>query len=436
MSNSTISTPTLSRRSSFNTREPLTRTLQPINVSSIKVLLLEGINQKAVNRLKSTGFQVESLTKSLSEEELIEKIKDVHAVGIRSKTQLNKNVLEHADKLIVIGCFCIGTNQVDLEFAASKGISVFNSPFSNSRSVAELVIAEIIMLARQLGERVKEMSQGIWNKVSQNCNEIRGKVLGIIGYGHIGTQLSVIAESLGMRVIWYDIQPVMPLGMSRSMRSMEDVLVQSDFVSIHIPETHETINMISGPQLALMKPTAFLINASRGTVVDIPALAAALKEKRIAGAAVDVFPVEPFKNGKYFESELINCPNVIMTPHIGGSTDEAQSMIGDEVAAAIIKFINAGTSSNAVNFPECDLRAIPFSDKKTFRLVNVHQNVPGVLGQINSVLSGWNVEKQVSDSRGDIAYFIADIRVEDTHQIDSIYSQISSISENIITRAL
>ncbi|PVV00102.1 hypothetical protein BB559_000114 [Furculomyces boomerangus] len=426
----------VSRRASFNTHEPNTRNLQPVNYGSIKVLLLEGISDSAVSIVKNAGYQVESISKGLSESELIEKIRDVHAIGIRSKTNLTKKVLENAEKLITIGCFCIGTNQVDLEFAASRGISVFNSPFSNSRSVAELVIGEIIMLSRQLGDRSKEMSEGVWNKMSNNCREIRGKTLGIIGYGHIGTQLSVIAESLGMRVVWYDVLPVMPLGMSRSMNTLEEVLSRSDFVTLHVPETSETINMISETQINQMKKGAYLINASRGTIVDIPALAAALRSGHLSGAAVDVFPVEPFKNGKYFESELIGCPNVILTPHIGGSTEEAQKMIGVEVSNAIVSFINKGTSLNAVNFPECDLKSISITDKTTLRIVNVHNNVPGVLQQINYILSPFNVNKQVSDSRGDIAYFMADITLHNTHEINDIYAKISNINENIITRVL
>ncbi|PVU92096.1 hypothetical protein BB561_004047 [Smittium simulii] len=437
MSTSGQQTPTIkSRRSSFNSREPLTRRLQPVNTGSIKVLLLEGISQKAVSIIESAGYQIETIARSLSEQELIEKIKDVHAIGIRSKTKLTKAVLEHAEKLIVIGCFCIGTNQVDLDFATEKGIAVFNSPFSNSRSVAELVIAEIIALSRKLGDNIKETSQGIWNKAAKNCHEIRGKVLGIIGYGHIGTQLSVIAESLGMRVIWYDVLPVMPLGTSRSVDSLNSLLEISDFVSIHVPETPDTINMIKEAQISRMKKGAMLINASRGTVVDIPALANALNSGHLGGAAVDVFPVEPFKNGKFFESELIGCPNTILTPHIGGSTEEAQSMIGVEVSNAVVNFINLGTSSNAVNFPECDLKALPITDIKTLRIVNIHQNVPGVLLQINSIIGKYNVTKQVSDSRGDVAYFMADITLDDSEAIDRIYKDIIGMSENIMTRVL
>ncbi|KAJ2501748.1 D-3-phosphoglycerate dehydrogenase 2, partial [Coemansia sp. RSA 2049] len=306
----------ISRRDSFNIRDTHTRNLKPFNSGDIKILLLENISQKAVDILKKAGYQVEHHAKALDKETLIEKIKDVHAVGI--------------SKLLTIGCFCIGTNQVNLNYAASRGICVFNSPFSNSRSVAELVIAEIILLSRQLGDRSREMHDGVWNKVSKGCYEIRGKTLGIVGYGHIGTQLGVLAESLGMHVIWYDILPLMSIGMSRSAESLNEVLGEADFVSLHVPETPETKNMIGETELSIMKKGSYLINASRGTVVDIDALAAALSSGHIAGAAVDVYPKEPLANGPGFESPLRNCPNTLLTPHIGGSTEEAQRMIGVE----------------------------------------------------------------------------------------------------------
>ncbi|KAJ2346892.1 D-3-phosphoglycerate dehydrogenase 2 [Coemansia sp. RSA 2671] len=426
----------ISRRDSFNTRDTRTRDLKPFHSGDIKILLLENVSAMAVDILKKAGYQVEFHTKALDKDALIEKIKDVHAVGLRSKTKLTEEVLSHANKLLTIGCFCIGTNQVDLSYAASRGICVFNSPFSNSRSVAELIIAEVILLARQLGDRSREMHNGVWNKVSKSCYEIRGKTLGIIGYGHIGTQLGVLAESLGMHVIWYDILPVMPIGMSRAAASLEEVLTEADFVSCHVPETPETKNMIGKRELALMKSGSYLINASRGTVVDIDALAAALNSGHLAGAAVDVYPSEPLANGPGFESPLRNCPNTLLTPHIGGSTEEAQRMIGVEVATSIVKYINSGASVNAVNFAECDLRAIPSTDLTTVRIVNVHQNVPGVLRQINNILADYNVNKQISDSKGDVAYFMADVTVNDPKEINTIYEQVTAIQENIITRVL
>ncbi|KAJ1945776.1 D-3-phosphoglycerate dehydrogenase 2, partial [Linderina macrospora] len=315
-------------------------------------------------------------------------------------------------------------------------ISVFNSPFSNSRSVAELVIAEIILLARQLGDRSREMHDGVWNKVSKKCYEIRGKTLGIVGYGHIGTQLGVLAESLGMNVLWFDILPVMPIGMSRNTDTLDELLGEADFVSLHVPETPETKNMIGARELALMKQGSYLINASRGTVVDIQALSEALNSGHLGGAAVDVYPSEPLANGPGFDSPLRNCPNTLLTPHIGGSTEEAQRMIGVEVATAITKYINTGATVNAVNFAECDLRAIPSTDLATVRIVNVHQNVPGVLRQINNILADYNVNKQISDSKGDVAYFMADVTVNDQKEISTIYEEISGINENIITRVL
>ncbi|KAJ2615753.1 D-3-phosphoglycerate dehydrogenase 2 [Coemansia sp. RSA 1365] len=431
-----IKSVSISRRDSFNARDPHTRDLKPFHSGSIKILLLENVSPTAVDILKKAGYQVDFHTKALDKATLIEKIKDVHAIGIRSKTKLTEEVLSHANKLIAIGCFCIGTNQVDLNFAASRGICVFNSPFSNSRSVAELVIAEIILLSRQLGDRSREMHDGVWNKVSKNCYEIRGKTLGIVGYGHIGTQLGVLAESLGMHVIWYDVLPLMPIGMSRAAETLHEVLAEADFVSLHVPETPETKYMIGERELASMKKGSYLINASRGTVVAIEALAAALKSGHLAGAAVDVYPTEPLSNGPGFESLLRNCPNTLLTPHIGGSTEEAQRMIGVEVAAALTKFINSGTSINAVNFAECDLRAIPSTDMTTVRIVNVHQNVPGVLRQINNILADYNVNKQISDSKGDVAYFMADVTVDNPKEINTIYEHITAISENIITRVL
>ncbi|KAF8925200.1 D-3-phosphoglycerate dehydrogenase 2 [Dissophora ornata] len=409
--------------------------LRPFNTANIKILLLENVNETAVNTLRSQGYQVETHAKALAEDVLIEKIRDVHCVGIRSKTKLTKKILDAAEKLGVIGCFCIGTNQVDLEHASQKGIAVFNSPFSNSRSVAELVIAEIVLLSRQLGSRNIEMHQGIWSKVSANCFEIRGKTLGIIGYGHIGSQLSVLAESMGMRVFFHDVVPLMPLGTSKQVASLDELLEMSDFVTLHVPETEETKNMIGERELNKMKQGSFLINASRGTIVQIPALARALRSGHLGGAAVDVFPKEPAANGKFFESELVGCPNTLLTPHIGGSTEEAQSMIGVEVSQALVKFINNGTSIGAVNFPEVDLRAIR-DEENSIRLCYTHSNVPGVLRQITNILADHNVDKQFSDSKGKIAYLMADISDVTPEQIQDIYRRVSETPTNIVTRIL
>lgn len=305
----------------------------------------------------------------------MEKIKDVHIVGIRSKTQVAKRVLENASKLLAVGCFCIGTDQVDLEAAERLGIPVFNSPFANTRSVAELIIAEVVCLSRKLFDVSKGCHEGRWLKSAVGCHEIRGKTLGIIGYGHIGSQLSVLAESQGMNVIFYDIIPVLPLGNSTPCKSLEEVLSNADFVTLHVPKSPQTANMIGEKEIKLMKKGAYLLNASRGTVVDLQALANALHSGHLAGAAIDVYPKEPKANGVGFETPLQNCPNTILTPHIGGSTEEAQQMIGEEVATALIKLVKSGSTVNAVNFPNLE---VPFTPS-SHRILNVHKNVPGVL---------------------------------------------------------
>ncbi|KAJ1561785.1 hypothetical protein HK096_003331, partial [Nowakowskiella sp. JEL0078] len=352
-----------------------TKNLKPFNTNEIKILLLEGPSQNAVKILMSAGYQVEYYAKSLPKDQLIEKIKDFHVVGIRSKTLLTEEVLSQAKNLVVIGCFCIGTNQVDLKYASSR---VFNSPFSNSRSVAELVIALSIGLARNIGDLNTLMHDGKYTKRSDNSHEVRGKKLGIVGYGHIGSQLSVLADSLGMSVFFFDILKINALGTAIQLPTLEKLLETCDFITLHVPELPSTKNMIGEKEISMMKKGSFLINASRGTIVDIPALAAALKSGHLAGASVDVYPSEPFGNGKNFTTELQGCPNTILSPHIGGSTEEAQSSIGVEVANALVKYINNGTTLGAVNFPEIDLR-MPNEGTKTIRILNIHQNVPGVL---------------------------------------------------------
>jgi D-3-phosphoglycerate dehydrogenase / 2-oxoglutarate reductase len=334
-------------------------------------------------------------------------------------------------------------NQVDLVTAAKSGIPVFNSPFSNSRSVAELVISEIIALARQYFERGFEMRQGIWNKQSKGCWEIRGKTLGIVGYGHIGSQLSVLAEAFGMRVLFYDVINIMPLGTARQVESLSSLLSQSDFVTLHVPELPETRNMISVAQLAQMKKGSYLLNNARGSVVDIPALIKAMQSGHIAGAALDVYPHEPGANGAPFDgqlnswaSELQALKNVILTPHIGGSTEEAQTMIGEEVSGALTRYLDFGATYGAVNFPEVDLRAITTEQPDHIRICHVHVNQPGVLKQVNEVLSPYNVEKQYSDSKGDVAYLMADIADVSPHDINRLREMISKTNANILTRLL
>ncbi|GME99585.1 unnamed protein product [Ambrosiozyma monospora] len=361
----------------------------------------------------------------------------------RNKTKLTRNVLKHAKNLVVIGCFCIGTNQVDLEFAADQGVAVFNSPFSNSRSVAEMTIAEIITLSRQMGDRSIELHNGIWNKVSARCWEIRGKTLGIIGYGHIGSQLSVLAEAFGMNVLYYDILMIMALGTAKQVSTLEELLNKSDFVSLHVPETPETKMMFGTPQFAAMKDGSYLINNSRGSVVDIPALIDALKLGKLAGAAIDVYPQEPAKNGPFFNnqlntwtSELQSLKNIILTPHIGGSTEEAQSAIGIEVGTALTSYINEGISTGAVNFPEVSLRGLDLDQDNAVRVLYIHQNVPGVLKTVNNILSDHNIEKQFSDSRGDVAYLMADISGVTSEDIKSLYEELNATQYKIAVRLL
>ncbi|GAM19831.1 hypothetical protein SAMD00019534_030060 [Acytostelium subglobosum LB1] len=395
----------------------------------IKILLLENIHTAAIQTFKNQGFSIESLGSALSEEQLMEKIKDVHVVGLRSKTKLTAKVLAEAKRLMAIGCFCIGTDQVDLAYAESKGIPVFNSPFCNSRSVAELMIAEIIILSRKLGDRSSEMHTKVWRKESKDCHEIRGKTLGIIGYGHIGSQLSVLAEAMGMNVQYYDTSRKLPLGNSKSVHDMKTLLETSKYVSLHVPDTELTRNMISTDELNMMKKDSYLLNASRGKVVDIDALAKALKEGRIAGAAVDVYPWEPEANCKDWENVLQGCPNTILTPHIGGSTEEAQEAIGAEVSDLITNFINHGGSEGSVNFPEI---SIPVS-QETHRILNIHQNRPGVLRDINNILSEFNVSSQILSTTKQIGYIIADV---DKAASKEIKKKISELPHSIKTRVL
>lgn len=366
----------------------LAQRLKPFNTKEIKVLLLENVNVAGIEILKKQGYQVEALKASLPEDQLIEKIRDVQVVGIRSKTKLTRKVLDEAKNLIVIGCFCIGTNQVDLQTAAEKGIAVFNSPFSNSRSVAELVISEIVALARELTDRSMELHNGVWNKVSKGCWEVRGKTLGIVGYGHIGSQLSVLAESMGMHVIYYDVVTMMGLGTAHQVETLDELLEQADFVSLHVPATADTKNLIGAPQFEKMKKGSYLINNARGTVVDIPALIEASRSGKLAGAAIDVFPHEPAGNGDYFTNDLnswtkdlVGLKNIILTPHIGGSTEEAQSAIGVEVATALVRYVNEGATLGAVNMPEVNLRGLSLEEQNCMRVIYIHKNVPGVLRQ-------------------------------------------------------
>ncbi|WFD29748.1 hypothetical protein MSPP1_000759 [Malassezia sp. CBS 17886] len=421
-----------------STRAP--RVLQPFGTEEIRILLLENVSQGAANLLRQQGYQVDFQTGAWSEEELVAKIGEYHAVGIRSKTRLTKRVFQAAHNLLVVGCFCIGTNQVDLDAASRSGIAVFNSPFANSRSVAELVIGEMVCLSRQLADRAMEMRQGTWNKVSKQCFEVRGKLLGIVGYGHIGSQLSVLAESMGMHVVYYDVLPLMPLGSARQADTLDELLAEADFVSLHVPELPETRGMIGAAELAKMKEGAYLLNNSRGSVVDLAALADALRNKHLGGCAVDVFPKEPAKNGaNTFTSELNpwaadlqQQPNVILTPHIGGSTEEAQRMIGIEVGNALCRYINFGASLGAVNFPEVSLRPITEQETRVIRVCYVHHNQPGALLAVNEILGTHNVDKQISDSLKNIAYLLADISDVSESDIQDIYTRLSKTNACIL----
>jgi D-3-phosphoglycerate dehydrogenase / 2-oxoglutarate reductase len=395
----------------------------------IKVLLVENIHPSARDMFAPDGFQVEMLPAAPKEAELKERIRDVHILGIRSKTHVSKEVLGEARRLLALGCFCIGTNQVDVEAAKHRGVPVFNAPFSNTRSVAEMILAEIVMLARQLGDRSREVHEGKWGKVATGCFEIRGKTLGIVGYGHIGTQVGVLAESFGMRVLFFDIATRMSIGNNRSVERLDDLLQQSDFVTLHVPATPQTKGMMGKAELARMRPGSYLLNASRGQVVDIPALADAIRGKHVAGAAIDVFPEEPESNQQEFTSELRGLANVILTPHIGGSTEEAQESIGREVAISLSKFVNAGATIGAVNFPQVELP----QTKGTHRILNVHRNVPGVLGDINKIVSdrNANIHSQVLSTDPSIGYLLMDL---DNNVSDDVCHAIAALSTNIKTR--
>ncbi|TKA60497.1 D-3-phosphoglycerate dehydrogenase 2 [Cryomyces minteri] len=424
-------------------RRVSTKQLKPFATQDIKVLLLENVNQTGQAILRAQGYQVEFLKASLPEDKLIEKIRDVHVIGIRSKTKLTARVLREAKNLIVIGCFCIGTNQVDLKYAAQNGIAVFNSPFSNSRSVAELVISEIIALARQICDRSMELHKGTWNKVSNGCWEVRGKTLGIVGYGHIGNQLSVLAEAMGMSVIYYDVVNLMSMGTARQVQTLGDLLKGADFVTLHVPELPETENLIGATELEQMKTGSYLINASRGSVVDIPALVNAMRKGKLAGAALDVYPNEPAGNGDYFTNDLNSwaedlrsLKNLILTPHIGGSTEEAQSAIGVEVADALVRYVNEGATLGAVNMPEVNLRSLTMDEPNHVRVIYIHRNVPGVLRKVNEVLGDHNVDKQMTDSRGEVAYLMADISNVAESEIKDLWQNLEDLSSRIRTRVL
>ena len=399
--------------------------------SEIKILLLENVHPVANEAFAAEGFHVETVKGALPEAELAERVRDVHVLGIRSKTQITPKVLDEARRLLTVGAFCIGTNQIALAHANKRGVPVFNAPFSNTRSVAELILAEIVMLSRHLGDRSREVHEGKWTKVAVGSHEVRGHTIGIVGYGHIGSQVGVLAEAFGMRVVFYDIVAKLPMGNNRPMTKLEDVLAESDFVTLHVPETPQTKNLIGHAELAHMKKGACLLNASRGTVVVIEALAEAIRSGHVGGAAVDVYPEEPESNSDGFASALRGLPNVILTPHIGGSTEEAQEAIGREVSAALIKYINNGATTGAVNFPQVEL---PLA-RDAHRILNVHKNVPGVLRDINKIVSDCNanIRAQLLSTDPDIGYLIMDL---DQDVSQDVKRAVAALPTSIKTRIL
>jgi D-3-phosphoglycerate dehydrogenase len=406
-----------------------------LDKSKIKILLLEGIHPSAAEKLQADGYtNIESHRKALRREELANLAADAYFVGIRSATQLDREFFENAARLTGVGCFCIGTNQVDLAAAEERGIPVFNAPFSNTRSVAELVLAEIVLLLRGIPARNAAAHRGGWLKTATGSREARGKTLGIVGYGHIGTQVGVLAESLGMQVIFHDIETRLALGNARQAHTLAALLEAADVVTLHVPETAATFHMIGGAQLERMKPGAGLINASRGTVVEIDALAGALERGRLGGAAIDVFPAEPKSGTQEFRSPLRGMDNVLLTPHIGGSTEEAQENIGIEVASKLIKYSNNGSTVGAVNFPEVSLPEYPGKN----RVLHIHRNQPGVLSAINAVFSAEeiNIAAEYLQTDAKVGYVVIDIEAGERAETVEIRRKLEQVPGTIRTRVL
>ena len=398
----------------------------------IKILLLEGIHRSAKKHFNALGYKnVELLKSSMPEDELAARIKDVHLLGIRSKTQVNENVLKQADKLIALGCFCIGTNQVDLISARKKGVAVFNAPFSNTRSVAELVIAEIILLKRNLIGKITAAQEGVWLKDANKAHEVRGKTLGIIGYGHIGSQVSVLAENLGMKVIFYDVEPKLSLGNANPAESLDELLSKSDIITLHVPGTSSTKNLIGKKQIAKMKKGACLLNLSRGDVIVEKDVVEALKTKKLSGLAIDVFPKEPKSNSEKFSSVYQGLDNVIMTPHIGGSTQEAQDAIGADVATKLGSYLDTGSSVGCLTVPPLNL---PIHDN-SHRILHIHENVRGVLSEINTSLSDLkvNILGQYLNTNEDIGYVVLDV---DKSTSGKVKSALQKVPNTIRVRSL
>ena len=403
-----------------------------LDKSKIKFVLFEGVHQSALDTLHAAGYSnIDYYKKALDGDELKEAIKDAHFIGLRSRTHLTAEMIEAAPKLIAVGCFCIGTNQVDLNAAKVRGIPVFNAPFSNTRSVAELVLGEILLLMRNVPQANAEVHRGVWNKSATGSYEVRGKKLGIIGYGHIGSQLSIIAESLGMDVYFYDIVNKLPLGNAKQLRSLEELLSSCDVVSLHVPELPSTKNLMNAARIAQLKQGAILINAARGTVVDIDALAQALKDGKIQGAAIDVFPIEPASINEEFVSPLREFDNVILTPHIGGSTAEAQENIGFEVAGKFVKYSDNGSTLSSVNFPEVSLP----EHEGTKRLLHIHENRPGILNKLNQIFveANLNIAAQYLQTDPKIGYVVVDV---ETNDASPLLTKLKEIDGTIRARVL
>lgn len=410
----------------------MNQTKTSLGKDKIKFVLLEGVHQSAVDALHRAGYSnIDYIKTALAGDELIARIKDAQFVGLRSRTQLTAEVLAQCPKLIAVGCFCIGTNQVDLHAAQERGVVVFNAPYSNTRSVAELTIAQAILLLRDIPRKNALCHRGQWDKSATGSYEIRGKTLGIIGYGAIGSQVSVLAEGLGMKVVFFDVISKLPMGNAHQAPTLDALLEQADIVSLHVPELDSTKDLMGADQLSKMKPGAILLNASRGTVVDIDALAQAIKSKHLSGAAIDVFPVEPKGNNEEFVTPLREFDNVILTPHIGGSTMEAQENIGLEVADKLIKYSDNGTTTSSVNFPEV---ALP-QQANVHRLLHVHQNVPGVITAINQVFSKHNINivGQYLQTKESMGYVVLDIN---TSYSEDALEQLRNVPGTVRVRVL
>lgn len=402
----------------------------------IRVVLAENIHMRAAEVFADHGYRVERIKRALTPEDLIETGGGVHVLGVRSKTDLPGPVLNAMPKLLAAGCFCIGTNHVDLSTARARGVPIFNSPFSNTRSVAELTIAECVALSRRLGDRSNEMHAGVWRKSAVGAHEIRGKTLGIIGYGHIGTQVSVLAEAMGMRVIYFDIIPKLPLGNAQPVADLRELLSASDIVTIHVPQTEATRGLIGSAAIAQMKPGSLLINNARGDVVAMPALAEALRTEHLAGAALDVFPQEPGSGDEPFESEIRGLDNVILTPHIGGSTEEAQQAIAEDVATKLVRFLDVGSTTGAVNMPEVELpEQVNADGSRPHRILHTHKNVPGVLSALHQSISklGVNVTGEYLRTDEEVGYVVLDVDPTDTH---GLADALRSIPETVRVRTL